>query len=214
MTTGAISAISSCLALGLFVILVALIFGKHSKSTNFGELNTCGRQSVTKPTNAENDSQAAANSARAGEIVNSRRPPLDNAKFLKLDEQWPNSEPAVGKQLLQDEALLTQNYTWEASAEENNKFETMKINTDQVIRAANIKPGNFFTESEEPSYSKVKGLQNPMLDIYHRNSSSSDIKFGNSCAWFGGTDSYYNARREVTNCDCLTEECDNRPPHN
>lgn len=155
-------------------------------------------------------SEKTAKSAKRSGELKSNKVNESVGEYLSLTDEWPNQtvEDCKHKEMEQDKQALGGDFTWEASQEDNDKFEQLKIDPEKVKLSANTKALSPEMQSEEPTYSRTVGLPNPMLNIYHGCNKNEEIKFGNSCTWFGGTDAYYGARRKTSACDCLRDDCD------
>ena len=192
------------------VILVFMGFGEITRINSRSNPSVCGRaaaiENTPKPANARSAKRSFANGGLTTEKINDQV-----GKYLSLSDEWPNEtaeEDMKHKELKQDATALNGSFTWEASSDDNKKFEALKIDPEKVRKTANTKALNPESQIEEPTYSRTRGLANPMLNIYHGCGKNDEVKFGNSCTWFSGTDAYYHARKKTAQCDCLREDCD------
>jgi hypothetical protein len=165
--------------------------------------DVCGMRGTIPSTAAS----AKRTSAKKQELTTEIK---EQGTYLEIDAQWPNqeaNEESVHKEYAQDEDSLQRQYSWNADADVNEKFDKLKINPEAIRKTANTKAVSPDTVIEEPTYSKNLGMSNPVLSIWHKGcSAEKQVQFGSSCTWFGGTDAYYGARQRTNACDCLRDE--------
>lgn len=192
------------------VVLVVMGYGEIARlrmqTRNLGG-GTCGMQA-----RASNESNVPAKSAKRA----TRAPKVpteedaSDGEYLSLNDEWPNQteEEPKHKELSQDDKVLSEEFTWEASADDDEKFESMKIDPEKVKASANIKAINPEIVREQPTHSRTVGMKNPMLAIYHNGGKDEEVKFGKSCAWFGGTAAYFEARERSNQACCVGDKCE------
>lgn len=197
------------------VLLLFMGFGEISRLNNFRRgSTTCGR-SASIEDNSENDTSAAATSAKRSSnslhMLAADKVKDTVGEYLGLTEQWPYdpSDDSKHKEMPQDEQALKMEFTWEANQDDDRKFEDLKVDVERIKKTANTKALSPDIMIEEPTHTKTLGLNNPLVDIWHGSFGKKDaVKFGKSCSWFGGTDAYFAARSKTASCDCLREDCD------
>lgn len=171
----------------------------------------CGR--AAKLTTGNEPKSAKAASAKRSFAPKSADKVLDQTgEFLSLSDTWPNetNSDCAYKPLPQDAKALGVDFTWEAPTEVDQNFDHLKhfADPDKWKQHAGTRSIRSDTVHEEPTYSKTRGLTNPLSLLYHGCGKREEVKFGQACTWFGGTDQYYNARQKTAKCDCLREDCD------
>ena len=182
------------------IVLLCIGYGEVSRVRAYSpsDLGTCGMRAKAETVSAK----------RAASLAEGARPDVPNGQYVTLGEEWPNEADEKNKhvEMKQDEEALSSEFTWEASVEDAQKFDTLRVDPEKVKKLANTKAVSPETQGEKPTYSRRLGLANPLVDLYHGRRDT--VKFGEGCSWFGGTDAYYAAREEKSQCDCLTERCE------
>jgi len=183
------------------VTLLAMGYCELSKLRSRSN-STCGMRSEINVPPARSAKRTAVSQSVTSE----------EGHFLNLNESWPDESTSNCKheEHKQDEASLKENFVWDATKEDNEKFERHRVDPEKVRKTANTKPLNPDAILEEPTYYRNLGMADPMHKMYHAKSQggNAEVKFGNSCTWFGGTDAYYGARSKGKHCDCLREDCE------
>lgn len=123
------------------------------------------------------------------------------AQYLSLNDEWPNKtadEKTTHQEFKQDEASLRPSFgEWMASEEETAKYDSLSINPSAVLSKANQRAIGPEVVQQKPNYTKVLGLKNPMLSIYHNESKKEDVKFSKNCAMMNMSEAYASARMAV-----------------
>lgn len=203
------------IVLGVVVLLVMFI----SDTSNLPPPRQSQKRSPSESTCGAMRSKANASAKRVGGGVGLVRGRTDQAadkpavdqEFLTLSDPWMNDTvKACEHEVQQDEGKLQQDFSWEVDQIDpsvNEKFKAISITEQDVKRKANIRAINPDMEYEAPTQAKTLGLTNPVHSIYHKNGAQ-QVNFGQSCSWFHASDAYYDARRRMARCNCLSEDCD------
>ena len=193
------------------VVLLLMGYGEITRLNMYRRgTGTCGMQARAGSSGEDATARSAKRSGQPNTQMMSQKVNDSVGEYLNLVEEWPNetAEDFKHKELPQDEKALGFDFTWEASSEDDKKFDLLKIDPEKVKRTANTKAINPDVTHEEPTQSRRLGLPNTWLHVYHGSGKNDTVKFGQSCTWFGGTDAYYAARKKTANCDCMHEDCD------
>lgn len=195
MTTGlGLSACTLLLIVGALVLGI-LTFSELARMRESKQNGTCGAGLVkTQPPSAKRSNMHATSKAK----------PVP--EFSHLDEDWQNnvSDETKHTEMAQDNTTLLKEFTWEATLEDQKKFDDVRVDTERARRSANTKGISASAAAERPRYTKKLGMNNPLMEIYHSKSESEDVKFGKTCSWFNATDAYLSARADsmgVGECD-------------
>ena len=192
---------------------IILVFMGYTEMTRLNIQRTnggmCGRRAQVK----SESSQKNAKSAKRSFAKNNNDKVLDQTgEFLSLSDPWPNetNSDCAYKPLPQDAQALGVDFEWNAPTEVDKNFDHLKnfADPEKWKQHAGIRSIRSDTQHEEPTYTKTRGLTNPLSLLYHGCGKSEEVKFGQACTWFSGTDQYYNARQKTAKCDCLREDCD------
>lgn len=200
------------------IVLFMMLVGEHWRQPSLQGLprasSTCGAMRTTA---TEESDTAAASAKRVGSPTatdhgRSSSQPLAEQEhsYAAIGAPWLNDnyKGCQGVEMKQDEEELKKEFTWDADATVDEKFDDIAISEKKVLASANIRSLGVNTGYEAPTYSRRHGLQsNPWLRLMNKDSDNKR-QFSKSCPWFGSTDSFHSARRELAMCDCLTDGCE------
>ena len=187
------------LALGLIVMLVISFSecGRIQSSVN-DQISVCAQKAtneVDAPStdgaethdDAENDVWLTpAVSARMGHVTASDSSAWGNDERKRMGHaETPDSSETARDD---DDGVFG---AWTEMSTDADNFK--KIDIARAKNAANTRSHG---STSFRSGTMKKGMQNPLLLMYHGNNGEDDIQFSKSCSWFNATDEYHEARQK------------------
>jgi hypothetical protein len=205
------------IVIGAIVLFIMLIGENWRKPNVYGfpkTSNTCG---AMRTTTTDEKAATAASAKRVGTAVATENGRFSSnhgaeleSSYASANGEWMNLKykGCQSPEPKQDEAELLKDFPWHAPVEVNDKFDEIAVSEEKVKASAGLRAVGLNTGMQTPSQSRILGLRaNPWHELLHKESDSKRV-FSKSCPWFGGTDSFHSARKEVAMCDCLKDECE------
>ena len=177
------------------LVLAYMTWSEVSRISNGNKNGTCGAGLVKTPPASAKRSNTHATPAKH----------MPMQEYSHLDEDWQNdvSDENKHEEMKQDEAALIPLFTWDATLEDQKKFDDVRVDHKRARRSANTKGISPDVASEKPRFTKKLGMPNPIAQLYHSKGEGDDIKFDSTCSWFNATDAYHSARADSMGTDCM-----------
>jgi hypothetical protein len=202
------------IVIGAVVLFIMLIGENWRQPTVYGlpkTSNTCGAMRTTTSDAAVTSAKRVGTSVGTQDGRSSSNPGAElESSYGSTNGDWMNLEykGCQSPEPKQDEAELLKEFSWAAPTEVDEKFDEIAVSEEKVKASAGLRSVGLNTGMQKPTQAGKLGLRaNPWHELLHKESDSKRV-FSKSCPWFGGTDSFHSARKELAMCDCLKEECE------
>lgn len=203
------------IVIGAIVLFIMLLRENWRSPTVYGlpkTSNTCGMRTTATdgPASATSAKRVGQHTATQNGRFSSLQSAEQESSYASSNGEWMNLKykGCQSPEPKQDEAELLKEFSWTAPADVDEKFDEIAISEDKVKASANLRAAGLTIHMQEPTQSgSLGGKTNPWLQLMDKESGSKRT-FSKSCPWFGGSDSFHSARKELAMCDCLKEECD------
>lgn len=183
---------SAVVAVGL-IVLVFMGWNEYTRMTlprSDRGTGTCGMRTNVQRTD-KNDEDESGTSARRSFANTVRSTPYDTVDTFFMEESKPAIQHVGQKQ---DEEALLSNYSWDASAEESEKFK--QVNKQKALQAAIRRPTDYSIGMEYSGHRTV-GSSNMIRNAIGC-TDKKPIPFSKACNIpFGASDLHHFARSKA-----------------